>query len=102
MMENTPCKFRILEYLENGPKRNDEICINLAKEYPGYDNDYGRAKIKFDCIEMVSAGILNEGEITIDETGVFQKGKLLIVYSLSGLGKEYLEYLKGTVKPQKV
>jgi len=102
MMQGTPVKFRILEYLEDGPKRNDEICKALAKEYPGYDTDYGRAKIKFDCIELVSAGIVNEGEIIVDEEGVFQKGKLLIVYSLSGLGKEYLDYLKSTVKPQKV
>ncbi len=102
MMEGTPVKFRILEFLENGPKRTDEICFALCKEYPGYDTDYGRAKIKFDCIELASAGIINEGEAVIDEEGKLQKGKLLIMYSISGLGKEYLSYLKETVKPQKV
>jgi hypothetical protein len=60
------------------------------------------AKIKFDCIELASSGIINEGEAVIDEEGIFQQGKLLIMYSLSGLGKEYLGYLKDTVKPQKV
>jgi hypothetical protein len=102
MMEGTPVKFRILEYLEDGPKRTDDICFTLSKEYPGYDNDYGRAKIKFDCIELASSGIINDCDAVIDEEGIFQKGKLLITYSLSGLGKEYLQYLKDTVKPQKV
>jgi hypothetical protein len=102
MMEGTPVKFRILEFLEDGPKRTEEICNALAKEYPGYDNNYGKAKIKFDCIELASSGIINEGEAVIDEQGIFQQGKLLIMYSLSGLGKEYLDYLKSTVKPQKV
>ena len=78
------------------------ICEALCKEYPGHDNDYGKAKIKYDCIELASAGILNEDDFVVDEEGIFQQGKLLITYSLSGLGKEYLQYLKDTVKPQKV
>ena len=102
MMENTPIKFRILEFLEDGPKRTDEIANALAKEYSGHDNDYGKAKIKYDCIELASAGILNEDSMVVDDEGIFQKGKLLITYSLSGLGMEYLQYLKDTVKPQKV
>ncbi len=102
MMENTPIKFRILEFLEDGPKKNCEIMEALSKEYKGHDNDYGRAKIKFDCIELTSAGILNESDIYIDEEGIMEKGKLIITYSLSALGQEYLQYLKDTVKPQKV
>ncbi len=102
MMEGCPIKFRILEFVDDGPKRTDEICNALAKEYPGHDNDYGKAKIKYDCIELASAGILNESDIVVDEEGIFQQGKLLITYSLSGLGQDYLEYLKKTVKPQKV
>ncbi len=102
MMEGCPIKFRILEFVEDGPKRTDEICNSLAKEYKGHDNDYGKAKIKFDCIELASAGILNEDSMVLDTEGIFQKDKLLITYSLSGLGKDYLEYLKKTVKPQKV
>ena len=102
MMEGTPIKFRILEFLEDGPKRTEVICEALCKEYPGHDNDYGKAKIKYDCIELASAGILNEDDFVVDEEGIFQQGKLLITYSLSGLGKEYLQYLKDTVKPQKV
>jgi hypothetical protein len=99
MMENTPIKFRILEFLEDGPKRTDEICIELGKEY-GLDNRYGRGKIKFDCIELASAGILTEGVAIVDEEGILDKGKLLTMYCLSDLGKDYLEYLKKTVKPR--
>ena len=101
MMENTPIKFRILEFLEEGPKRTDEICIPLSKEY-NMDNAYGRGKIKFDCIELASAGILTEGAAVVDEEGILDKGKLLVMYCLSDLGKDYLEYLKKTVKPKKV
>jgi hypothetical protein len=102
MMENTPMKFRILEILEDGPMRTDEICFKIGKEYAGEDNPYGWGKIKFDCIELASAGILNEGEAIVDEEGILDKGKLLVMYSLSGLGKDYLQYLKQTVKPRKV
>ena len=102
MMENTPIKFRILEFLEDGPKRTEVICEALAKEYAGHDNDYGKAKIKYDCVELASAGIISEDDFVIDTEGIFQKDKLLVTYSLSPLGKDYLEYLKETVKPQKV
>jgi len=102
MMENTPVKFRILELLEDGPKRTDEICFKLCKEYKGYDNDYGRGMIKFDCIEMASYGLISAGEAVIDEEGILDKGKLLTMYSLTSYGSDYLEYLKQTVKPQKV
>ncbi|MCQ2078706.1 MAG: hypothetical protein MJZ38_01415 [archaeon] len=100
MMQNCPMKFRIMEFLEDGPKRTDEICNALSKEYSGYDSAYGKGVIKYDCIELVSAGIINEGDSIIDEAGVFQKGKLLTTYSLSDLGKQYLDELKQTVKPQ--
>ena len=101
MMEGTPIKFRILEFLEDGPKRTDEICIPLAKEY-NEDIPYGRGKIKFDCIELASAGIITEGAAVVDEEGILDKGKLLVMYSLSSLGKDYLQYLKNTVRPKKV
>ncbi len=100
MMEQTPVKFRILEFLENGPKRVDEICFTLCKEYPGYDTDYGRGMIKFDCIELASAGIIIDEGAIVDEEGIMDKGKLLTTYALSDLGKDYLQYLKDTVKPQ--
>ena len=102
MMEGCPIKFRILEFLEDGPKKNFEIINALSKEYPGHDNKYGKAKIKYDCIELASAGILNESDHYIDEEGVLEKGKLIMTDTLSGLGKDYLQYLKSTVKPQKV
>lgn len=100
MMQGCPVKFRILEYLEDGPKMTNEIADALAKEYTGYDNPYGKAMIKYDCNELVSAGILKEGKIVLDEEGIFQKGKLLVEYSLTNLGIEYLEGLKKTVKVQ--
>jgi hypothetical protein len=102
MMENTPVKFRILELLESGPKRTDEICLTLCKEYPRYDNDYGKGMIKFDCIEMASYGLIADGEAVVDEEGILCKGKLLIMYSLTSYGKDYLDYLKKTVKVKKV
>jgi hypothetical protein len=102
MMENTPIKFRILEFLEAGPKRTDEICFALCKEYKGYDNDYGRGMIKFDCIEMASYGLISEGEAIVDEEGILDKGKLLVMYAITTYGKDYLEYLKKTVKVKKV
>ena len=102
MMEGCPVKFRILEFVEDSPKKNIEIMEALSKEYKGYDSKYGRAKIKYDCIELASAGILNEVDHYVDEEGVMEKGKLIVTYTLSGLGKEYLQYLKDTVKPQKV
>ena len=101
MMEGTPIKLRIMEFLEDGPKRTDEICIPLAKEY-NEDTPYGRGKIKFDCIELASAGIITEGAAVVDEEGILDKGKLLVMYSLSSLGKDYLQYLKNTVRPKKV
>lgn len=99
-MQKCPVKFRILEYLEDGPKMTNEIAETLAKEYGGYDNAYGKAMIKYDCNELVSAGILREGDCRIDEEGVFQKGKLLVEYSLTNLGMEYLNGLRKTVRVQ--
>lgn len=99
-MENCPVKFRILEVLEGGEMRTEEIVFKLCKEYKGYDNDYGKAMIKYDVIELVSAGLVHEGESIIDEEGIFQKGKLLTRYTITDLGKTYLGDLKATVKPQ--
>ncbi|WII07720.1 hypothetical protein PED39_00550 [Methanomassiliicoccales archaeon LGM-RCC1] len=102
MMENTPVKFRILEFLENGPKRTDEICFALSKEYKGYDSAYGRGMIKFDCIEMASYGLISDDGAIVDEEGILDKGKLLTTYSLTSYGSDYLDYLKKTVKVKKV
>jgi len=102
VMEGTVIKFRILEFLEDGPKRTEVIAKTLAPEFKGYDNQFGWDKIKYDCIELASAGLINEGEAVLDEEGIFKKGKLLITYSISGLGQTYLNELKTKVKPKKV
>ncbi len=97
-MEDCPVKFRILELLDSKGMRTEEIVFTISKERPGYDNDYGKAMIKYDVIELVSAGLVNEGKSVIDEEGIFQKGKLLTDYTISDLGKTYLDDLRQKVK----
>ena len=93
-MEGQPIKFRILElFSEKGPMWTDEVVPILQEEY-GMEGDYGRDMINFDLIEMVSAGLLSEGESKLDEDGHYKQGKLITRYELSGLGQSYLDDLK--------
>ncbi|MBR6911880.1 MAG: hypothetical protein IKN41_08495 [Candidatus Methanomethylophilaceae archaeon] len=98
MMEDCPVKFRILELLEENNMRTEKIVSTICKERKGYDNDYGKAMIKYDVIELVSAGLVNENESVVDEAGEFQKGKLLTDYSITELGHTYLDELKTKVR----
>lgn len=100
MMEHTPIKFRILEYLGDNPDAwTQDIVTQLQKEY-GMENEIGGAMINYDTIELVSAGLVAEGECKIDESGVFKKDGLITSYKLTNLGKEYLDDLKTKVIPK--
>lgn len=100
MMEHTPIKFRILEYLGDNPDSwTQDIVAQLQKEY-GMENEHGGAMINYDTIELVSAGLVSEGESRIDEEGVFKKGGLVTCYKLTNLGCEYLGDLKTKVIPK--
>ena len=97
MMEGQPIKFRILELFEqNGPMWTDEIVPILQEEY-NMKGDYGRDMANFDLIEMVSAGLLREGESKLDEDGHYKMNHLITHYELSGLGQSYLDDLKAKV-----
>lgn len=98
MMEDCPVKFRILELLEESRMRTDKIVDTICRERKGYDNDYGKAMIKYDVIELVSAGLVNENESVVDEAGEFQQGKLLTDYSITPLGVSYIDDLKTKVR----
>ena len=99
MMEDCPLKFRILELLESqGKMRTENIVFTISKERARYDTDYGKAMIKYDIIELVSAGLVNEGESVVDDKGIFQQGKLLTMYEISDLGRTYIDELKTKVK----
>ncbi len=99
MMENCPLKFRILEVMEGGPMWTDEIVPKLQQEY-GMTTNYGRDQINYDIVEMVSAGMLKEGESKIDEDGHYKKDALITQYTLTSIGQDYLDGLKKTVRPQ--
>lgn len=94
MMEGQPIKFRILEILNEseGGMWTDEIVPILQDEY-NMKNSYGRDMANFDLIELVSAGLLREGDSKIDEDGHYKKDHLITHYEISGLGKTYLEDL---------
>ena len=97
-MEGQPIKFRILELFEQkGPMWTDEIVPILQEEYYKTKGDYGRDMANFDLIEMVSAGLLREGESKVDEDGHYKKDHLITHYELSGLGQTYLDDLKTKV-----
>ena len=74
----------------------DEIVPILQEEY-NMKGDYGRDMANFDLIEMVSAGLLREGESKLDEDGHYKKDHLITHYELSGLGQTYLDDLKKKV-----
>ncbi len=95
MMEGQPLKFRILEILDEHEAGmwTDEIVPIVQKEY-NMGNAYGRDMINFDLIEMVSAGLLREGESKLDEDGHYKKDRLITHYEISGLGKTYLDDLR--------
>ena len=98
MMKGQPLKFRILELVaEEGPLWTNEIVNKIGMEY-GMRSDYQRGMINYDGVEMVSAGFLSEGESKIDTEGVYREGRLLTLYSITGLGKSTLEDLKSKVR----
>lgn len=100
MMEHTPIKFRLLEYLDGNPGSwTDEIVPTLQSEY-GMSTGHGRDMINYDLIELVSAGLVREGESRIDEDGHYKPDSLITSYSLTNLGREYLDGLRQTVSPK--
>lgn len=99
MMENTPIKFRILEYVfENPGQWTDHIVPAIQNEY-SMNTEHGRDMINYDLIELVSAGLILEGESRVDD-GSYKSGSLITKYSLTNLGEEYLNDLKAKVIPQ--
>ena len=101
MMEGQPIKFRILElFEEKGPMWTDEIVPILQDEYH-MKVDYGRDMANFDLIELVSAGLLREGDSKLDEDGHYKKDHLITHYEISGLGQSYLDDLKVKVGGKK-
>ena len=95
-MEGCPVKFRILEVLNLGDMWTDEIVHELQKEYD-MGSDHGRNMINYDLVELVSAGMVREGESKVDEDGSFNKGHLLTHYSITKLGESMLMELSAKV-----
>ncbi len=99
-MENTPLKFRLLEYIEANPDLwNDEIVPEMQSEYT-MNTDHGRNMINYDLIELVSAGLIREEGNRIDEDGHFRQGALLTQYNITNLGRSYLDDLRTKVIPK--
>ncbi len=100
MMENTPLKFRLLEYIEANPDQwNDQIVSRIQSEY-NMNSDHGRNMINYDLIELVSAGLIREEETKIDEDGHYKKDALLTQYAITNLGRSYLDDLRVKVIPK--
>ncbi len=100
MMENTPLKFRLLEYIEANPDQwNDQIVPQIQSEY-NMNSDHGRNMINYDLIELVSAGLIREEETKIDEDGHYKKDALLTQYAITNLGRSYLDDLRVKVIPK--
>lgn len=100
MMENTPLKFRLLEFIEANPNLwNDEIVPKMQDEYT-MNGDHGRNMINYDLIELVSAGLIREGMNKIDEDGHYKQGALLTQYNITNLGRSYLDDLRTKVIPK--
>ena len=93
MMEGQPIKFRILELLAEKPMWIQELVNDLQTEYH-MNSDYGKAMIKYDVVELVSAGMVREGECMIDENGDFSKDHLITCYSITHFGMQTLDGLK--------
>ena len=96
MMEGCPMKFRILELLNTGEMWTDEIVHELQDEY-GMGSEHGRDMINYDLVELVSAGMVHEGESKVDEEGSYKKGHLLTQYSITKLGESMLMELSAKV-----
>jgi len=92
-MEGQPIKFRILEVLEDGPMWIQDIVTKLEMEYD-MNSKHGGAMINYDVVELVSAGMVKEGDCKIDEDGLYHKGKLITCYSLTDYGMDTLCDLK--------
>ena len=93
MMQNTPIKFRILEYVHDNPEFwTNQIVSTLQTEY-SMNTEHGRDMINYDLIELVSAGLIREGESKIDD-GTYKNGSLVTQYTLTNLGEDYLNDLK--------
>jgi len=73
-----------------------DIVSEIQTEYD-MNTDYGRAMINYDVIELVSSGMVKEGECKLDTDGVFKKGKLITCYSLTPFGEHTLDDLKAVV-----
>lgn len=100
MMENTPVKFRLLEYIEENPDAwNDQIVPEMQSEYL-MNSSHGRNMINYDLIELVSAGLIREDGNKIDEDGHYKQGALLTQYNITNLGKSYLDDLRVKVIPK--
>lgn len=100
MMENTPVKFRLLEYIEENPDRwNDQIVPDIQSEY-SMNSNHGRNMINYDLIELVSAGLIREDGNRIDDDGHYKQGALLTQYNITKLGRVYLDDLRTKVIPK--
>lgn len=100
MMERCPIKFYILERLMGSGKWTHEIVSEVQANY-GMESEYQKNMINYDLIELVSAGLVQEGESVIDEDGRFRKGHLLTHYSITPLGETYYEDLVRKVTPRR-
>lgn len=102
MMEHCPMKFYLLEIMngsENG-MWTDEI-VAKASEVFDMKTEYQKDMINYDVIELVSAGLLNEGESKFDEDGRFKKDHILTHYTITPLGRSYYQDLVEKVSPRK-
>lgn len=96
-------KFFLLEILEASGAEGmwtDEIVAKTSEVY-NMRTEYQKDMINYDIIELVSAGLLVEGESRFDEEGSFKKGHILTHYTITPLGRTYYEDLVKKVTPRK-
>ena len=93
-MVGKPIKFRILEILADGAELwNYEMVDKLAKEY-NMTSQYGRNSINFDLVEVCTSGFIEGIDESVDTDGSkFGKGRLLMKYRISEIGKTEYAWL---------
>lgn len=74
---------------------DESDCIHSSDQY-SMNTEHGRDMINYDLIELVSAGLIREGESKIDD-GTYKNGSLVTQYTLTNLGEDYLNDLKSKV-----
>lgn len=95
-----PVKLRLLAYIAiNGPVWDYEVASWFSEGIPNRKRKFRcRNKIRTYLIEMWAAGLLSSVENSQDQTGRFQKGKLLSKYQLTVEGCRRLQENQGTEK----